>query len=296
MVDLQGRDVPFFLESFSPRVGEARIRTLVPQAVLGEKRQVLRVRWGDPLAEPREFPDQVFSRAKGWAGVWDLRRTYWDAARRWRVSDPVWGDDGLLTGSLAADPEGGLRFSQEGTAGWAASGKGVDFDRSFTVVWRMRPQAKGCVFLGLGDSLWRAGRKEFYLQDPKVSIRAAGWNPGFVARSDTDFNVYSTSQTTLDPDAWTTLAARYDISGRDSAMVEWFRDGVATGQATTGRLRFQGDLDRDSMVIGWRHSQARRFAGTLAELWVLQRPVSNEWIRVASLLLSEKPGLVAVRR
>ncbi|MBK8802938.1 MAG: hypothetical protein IPN71_12970 [Fibrobacteres bacterium] len=257
----------------------------------------LRVRWGDPLAESVASPGEVFPGSHGWAGVWNLDRLYVDPLGRLRAADASTGrDDGVITGSPASDPEGGLRFVRAGTTGFSAAGDQVDFDHSFTVVWRLKPQEKGKVFLGWGDSVWRSGKKDFFMQAPKSLTRQAGWNPAFTARSDTGFNVYSIAEQPLDSARWTILCARLDLSNTDSAAVQWFMDGTSTGQTTTTRLRYQADLPRDSLVMGWRHADARRFTGSLSDLLILRRAMPQDWIFLTSALFANSAGLVHFQR
>ncbi|HOX50003.1 MAG TPA: carboxypeptidase-like regulatory domain-containing protein, partial [Fibrobacteria bacterium] len=253
VVDSAGKAVPFFVEAFSREGRFALVRALVPRVHPSRLAVVLRVRWGDPLAESVSSPSGVFPGARGWAGAWSLDRQYVDAAGRLRAADAsTWRDDAVLTGSLAADPEGGVKFSRLGMSGFAASGDWVDLDHSFTVLWRLKPQDKGQVFLGWGDSTWRACKKDFFLQVPKSLSRQAGWNPAFTARADTDFNVYSVSEKSVESGRWVVLSAVRDLAAGDSA-VQWYHEGAPSGQTTTSRFTYQGDLPRDSLVVGWRH-------------------------------------------
>ncbi|MBK9576867.1 MAG: hypothetical protein IPK50_03200 [Fibrobacterota bacterium] len=297
VVDSAGNAVPFFLEAFSREGRFALIRTFLPRTHPSRVAVALRVRWGDPLAESVASPGGVFSERFGWVGAWNLDRTYADPQGRLRAADAsFFRDDAVLTGSPASDPEGGLRFSRSGTTGFAAAGDQVDFDHSFTVIWRLKPQERGQTFLGWGDSVWRSGKKDFYLQQPKVNVRQAGWNPAFTARADTGYNVYSISDKSVDSARWTILCARLDLSNTDSAAVQWFMDGTPTGQAATARLRYQGDLPRDSLVVGWRHTDSRRFTGSLSDILILRRAVSDDWIRLYSALLANPAGLVRLSR
>ncbi|MBK8800458.1 MAG: hypothetical protein IPN71_00085 [Fibrobacteres bacterium] len=297
VVDSDGRAVPFFVESFSREGRFALIRTLLAKVQPGRLALALRVRWGDPLAESVASPGEVFPGSHGWAGVWNLDRLYVDPLGRLRAADASTGrDDGVITGSPASDPEGGLRFVRAGTTGFSAAGDQVDFDHSFTVVWRLKPQEKGKVFLGWGDSVWRSGKKDFFMQAPKSLTRQAGWNPAFTARSDTGFNVYSIAEQPLDSARWTILCARLDLSVTDSAAVQWFMDGTSTGQTATTRLRYQADLPRDSLVVGWRHSDARRFTGSLSDLLILRRAMSEDWIQLYSALSANPTELVHLSR
>lgn len=297
VVDSAGRAVPFFLEAFSRQGRFALIRTFLPRTHPSRVAVALRVRWGDPLAESVASPGGVFSDRFGWVGAWNLDRTYVDAQGRLRAADASsFRDDAMITGSPASDPDGGLRFSRIGTTGFAAAGDQVDFDHSFTVLWRLKPQERGQTFLGWGDSVWRSGKKDFYLQQPKASVRQAGWSPAFTARADTGYNVYSISDKSVDSARWTILCARRDLSNLDSAAVHWFMNGAPTGQSTTARLRYQGDLPRDSLVVGWRHTDSRRFTGSLSDLLILRRAVSDDWIRLYSALLANPDGLVRLSR
>lgn len=297
VVDAAGRAVPFFLESFSREGRYALIRTLLPRTLPSRAAVALRVRWGDPYAESVASPGGVFSGRFGWVGAWNLDRTYTDATGRLRVADASSSrDDAVITGSPQMDPEGGLRFSRTGTTGFAAAGDQVDFDHSFTVLWRLKAKEVGQVFLGWGDSAWRAGKKEFYLQQAKTLQRQPGWNPSFIARADTGYNVYSIADKSIEPDRWTILCARLDLSRADTAAVNWFVDGLPTGQTTSNRLRYQTDIQRDSLVVGWRHADARRFTGSLADLLILRRAVSDDWISLYCALLSPSTDLVTLQR
>lgn len=297
VVDSGGHPVPFFLESFSRSGRFALIRTLLPRTLPSRASIALRVRWGDPLAESVASPGGIFSERFGWAGAWSLDRTYVDAFGRLRAVDASpFRDDAVLTGLFPSDPEGGLRFSKTGTTGFAAAGDQVDFDRSFTVLWRLKPKEIGQVFLGWGDSTWRAGKKEFYLQQAKTLQRQVGWNPAFIARADTGYNVYSIADQSIDSGRWTVLCARRDVATSDSAAIQWFVNGLPSGQTVSNRLRYQSDIQRDSLVVGWRHADSRRFTGSLSDLLILRRAVSDDWIYLYSALLANSADLIRLQR
>jgi hypothetical protein len=281
VADSTGLLLPFHLASWSPARLEAAVWVLVPSVRAADSSQWFRIRWGNPAAADASAPGSVFPASGGWSGAWDLERNYIDPVGRWRVGDAASGrDDGILTGAPTADPVAGLRFTASGRDGLALSGRSANLRGPFTVLIRDRPEAPGIILLGRGDSAWNHGKKAFFLQAQKSTVRKTGWYPAFMGWADTGYNVYSVSNTPVDSSAWTLLVARHTVGTGDSGAVEWFKDGAKVSTTATGAQDYEPDLARDSLIVGYRHASGYRFRGALAEIWILSRSVSDDWIRL----------------
>ena len=285
VVDSTGNPIPFSWSLWSPATREAHLWVRVTSVRPGDSTQGFRIRWGDPSAADESRPWTVFSAATGWSGAWDLNRSYLDRAARRRVADASsWTDDGLLTGNPTTDPVDGLHFLRQGKDGLAMAGTGTNLTGNFTVLIRARAENSGAILLGKGDSVWNHGMKEFYLGvagSTKI-LRRPGWYPSFMAWADTGYNVYSVSNKAVDSSAWTLFVARHALGAGDSGTVEWFVNGTKTATIGTQALQYENDHAGDSLVVGWRHRAIDRFSGSLAEIWILSRTVSDDWIRLQS--------------
>lgn len=299
VVDSAGRSVPFSVGKWSPLEQVAHLWVQVPSIHPRDSTQWFRIRWGDSSGSGYARPWDVFDAGHGWSGVWDLDRTFLDRSGRFRVGDAsTWSDDGLLTGAPEREPTGGLRFQPSGRDGLAMSGKGTDLHGDFTVLIRTRPERAGSILLGRGDSAWNHGMKEFFLGAAGSSkiVRKDGWYPTFMGWADTAYNVYSVANTAVAPSVWTFLAARHLAGVGDSGAVEWFVDGAKVTTSLTNPLQYETDR-KDSLVLGYRHSQSSRFSGAMAEIWILSRAMGDDWILIQSEC--RKPGggtLVRLRR
>jgi hypothetical protein len=294
VTDSAGNAMSFYVASWSAATLSARIWVLVPSVRPSDTTQWFRLRWGNPAAEAASDPWSVFSARSGWSGVWNMSRTYVDRLGRRRVPDATsWSSDGVLSGSPTMDPEAGLRFGGAGKDGLAISGAGVNLTGSFTVLVHAKPEVRGAVLLGRGDSSWDHGKKWFLLQDRGATRRIPGWHPAFMGWADTGYNVYSVSNTPVDSARWTFLAARHSAEG---AAVEWFVDGSNVSTTLTKESIYEGDRARDSLFVGHRHGSANGFRGSMSEIWILSSAVSDDWIRLQAACRVPGSGLVRIRR
>lgn len=295
LVDRTGKPVPFVVSRWSPASKQGRIWFLAGSIQPSDTTRSFRLRWGRSDADPASDPWTVFDAAHGWGGVWNLSRTYLDDQGRHRVVDATgWSNDGVLTGSPTADPVQGMRFTRSGRDGLSMSGSRTNLSSDFTVLLLAKPEARGAVLLGRGDSSWDHGKKWFTLQERGSSRRLPGWHPTFMGWTDTSYNVYSVSETRIDSGAWTFLAARRSTEG--DGAVEWFVDGSKTATKIAGGTDFEVDRARDSLFVGFRHGSTSRFVGSMAEIWILNRPMSDDWIRLQAACRTPGGPLVKIRR
>lgn len=296
VVDSSGKALPYAIASWSVAAKTAHVWVLVPAVRANDSTQWFRVRWGNPKLLDVSTPWTVFDSAAGWSGMWDLNRTYVDRAGRRRVADASpWADDGLLTGSPTVDAVDGLHFQAGGSDGLAMSGTGTSLTGAFTVLIHARPEASGIALLGLGDSAWNHGKKEFFLQASKATVRKRGWYPAFMAWADTSHNVYSVSNTAVDSSAWTFLVARHVLATGDSGSVEWFIGGSQVATTLTSSSAYEADHARDSLVVGLRMAEPDRFRGAMSEIWILRKAVTNDWIKIESECRKALGTLVRLR-
>lgn len=297
VTDSVGNAIPFFVSSWSASDLSARIWVLAPAVRPSDTTQWFRLRWGNPSADAASDPWSVFSARSGWSGVWNLSRNYVDRGGRWRVADATsWSNDGILTGAPGTDPVAGLRFGGSGMDGLAMSGSGTNLSGSFTVLIHAKPETRGAILLGRGDSSWDHGKKWFLLQDRGATRRIPGWYPAFMGWTDTAYNVYSVSNTPVDSARWAFLAARRSVGAGSDGAVEWFVDGSKVSTTLTKELGFEDDRARDSLFVGYRHAERSRFQGSMSEIWILSRAVSDDWIRLQAACRSPGSGLIRIRR
>jgi len=296
MVDLSGKPIPFFVSRWSKANRQGKIWFLASSIRPSDTTQRYRLRWGKDDADPASDPWTVFDASHGWGGVWNLSRTYLDDQDRRRVVDATgWSNDGILTGTTPhADPFQGAQFSRSGQDGLSISGSGTNFSSDFTMLIFAKPEVRGAILLGRGDSAWDHGKKWFTLQERGSNRRALGWHPTFMGWTDTSYNVYSVSETKIDSGAWTFLAARRSTDG--DGAVEWFVDGSKTATRLAGGTDYEPDRARDSLFVGFRHGSNSRFVGSMAEIWILNRPMSDDWIRLQAACRSPTRTLVRIRR
>ena len=86
-----------------------------------------------------------------------------------------------------------------------------------------------------------------------------------------------------------------DVMDGDGA-VEWFVDGSKTATKLSGGTEYEPDRTRDSLFVGARHAAGERFVGSMAEIWILNRPMSDDWIRLQAACRTPGSGLVKIRR
>ena len=295
LVDSSGKAVPFFVSRWSPASRQGRIWFLASSIRPSDTTRRFRLRWGRREADPASDPWTIFDTSFGWGGVWNLSRTYLDDQGRRRVADASgWSNDGLVAGAPVEDPSQGLRFRRSGGDGLAISGSKVDLSSDFTVLLMAKPEARGAILLGRGDSAWDHGKKWFTLQERGSNRRRLGWYPTFMGWTDTAYNVYSVAETRVDSGAWTFLAARRSSDG--DGAVEWFVDGSKTATKLSGGTEYEPDRTRDSLFVGARHAAGERFVGSMAEIWILNRPMSDDWIRLQAACRTPGSGLVKIRR
>ena len=286
VTDSVGNPLPFGIASWSAASLTAHVWVQVPVIRAKDSTQWFRLRWGNPQADDASTPWQVFSAAAGWAGAWDFNRTYLDRKGVPHVADASsWGDDGLVTGAPSADPVDGLHFKGGGKDGMAASGIGTNLHGNFTLLIRARPENSFASFLLRGDSVWNHNKKAFYLgvAGSTKTTHKAGWYPTFMGWADTAHNVYSVSNVRADSSAWVFLVARHTVGVGDSGAVDWFVAGSKVTSTLSGGMSFEADdMVHDSLIVGWRAHEAERFRGAMAEVWILDRAVSDDWVRLES--------------
>lgn len=295
VVDHAGDAVPFFVSRWSPASRQGRIWFLASSVQPSDTTRTYRLRWGKPDADPASDPWTVFDATEGWGGAWNLSRTYLDAQDRRRVVDATgWSNDGVLTGNPTIDPLQGLHFGRSGGDGLTISGSRTNLSSDFTVLIVAKPEVRGAILLGRGDSTWDHGKKWFTLQERGSDRRRLGWYPTFMGWTDTAFNAYSVSETKIDSGAWTFLAARRSTDG--NGAVEWFVNGSKAATKLAGGTDYEADRARDSLFVGFRHGSASRFVGSLSEIWILNRPMSDDWIRLQAACRAPGSTLVRIRR
>jgi|GEM_PF-1566637 hypothetical protein len=286
VLDSVGNPLPFCIASWSAASLTAHFWVQVPVVRARDSTQWFRVRWGNPQANDVSTPWQVFSAAEGWAGAWDFDRSYLDRGGVPHVADASsWGDDGLITGAPTSDPVDGLHFKGGGKDGVAASGVGTDLHGNFTVLIRARPENPFASFLLRGDSVWNHNKKDFYLgAAPSVKIvHKSGWYPTFMGFADTSHNAYAVSNVRADSSAWVLLVARHTVAVGDSGAVDWFMGGGKVASTLSGGTWFEtDDKVRDSLIVGWRAREVERFRGAMAEIWILDRAVGDDWVLLES--------------
>lgn len=295
VVDRTGKAVPFFVSQWSPNSRQGRIWFLASSIQPSDTTMNFRLRWGKTEADPASDPWTVFDPSHGWGGVWNLSRTYLDDQDRRRVVDATgWSNDGVLVGAVKEDPQLGLRFGRSGGDGLSMSGSRTNLSSDFTVLLLAKPEARGAVLLGRGDSAWDHGKKWFTLQERGSDRRRLGWHPTFMGWTDTAFNLYSVSETRIDSGAWSFLAARRSTEG--DGAVEWFVNGSKAATKLAGGTDYEPDRARDSLFVGFRHGSTSRFVGSMAEIWILSRPMSDDWIRLQAACRATGGSLVRIRR
>jgi len=283
VADSSGVPLPFCFASWAPSSLSARIWVLMPSVRAADSTQWFRMRWGNSAADDVSAPWAVFPASGGWAGSWDLGRNYFDRGGRWRVSDASSRrDDGILTGTPTIDPVEGLHFRAGGRDGLAMSGSGTNLTGNFTVLIHANPELSGIILFGRGDSVWNHGLKQFFLQASKTLVRKRGWYPAFMAWADTGYNVYSVSNTAVDSSAWSLLVARHTLGAGDSGAVDWFIQGAKTTSTLTAPTQYEADKTRDSLILGFRHAEGSRFRGSMSEIWIINRALSNDWVKLQS--------------
>ena len=297
VVDSLGNPIPFAISHWDALSQEATLWILLDTLKSQDSSVVAYLRWGRSGLLPADRPDQVFDTLQNWALMLPLQSAFRDSANVLRTPDlSGYARHGLAIGTNGAMPD----FSRQG-AGFDGVEQAVGIgrfplnfgDENFTVEAWIYPQATAGIWLSRdnkGEGNWNHSERAFYLGKPGSSVNVLeGLNPILITHGSPN-NTYCPADQEVALNQWVHLALQRTEYSGDTALVQWFINGVAVPMLYS-KVVDRSDNLNDTLYIAGKMFE-RSFYGKMVHLQIARTARSPAWIYINSILQRDEPNQV----